>query len=511
MARRSALPLIAASLLGLTACGDQAILRPISPNGANDALMAAQSQPGIYLVGFDGTPSIPADVLQASGGRIIDAIPSRNVLTVDGVTNPDALLAAQPRYIQAAFEVKTSPIVEPLSPFEQLDLAGQEQTPWVKSKVQWDMRVIHADDGWARTNGGQGVNVCIVDTGVDDKHQELNDGRVLARANFVVSKAPAPVPDPEDRVDDPHGHGSHVASTVAARGVVISGVAPRANILSARVLDSLGSGNEGAIVKGIDWCVANGAHVINMSLGGARYRPFADNYKNSFDIYGKAINDARAAGAVVIVSSGNSNLRLPNAVQSTVPSEVPGAINVGATGPLSKSTSPNPSSGPGGWDALNPDHVWRSPDYKAYYSNFGTGVAVFAPGGRGGIPLSEIYRIVGGVGQGKAYDFIWGSCSTNSHQTGNGSVGGVPSGSGPCNASADRYIAYAGTSQAAPHVSGLAALLYEALGSTRNAANGARIEGCIKNTTDNIGPATTYGGGRINVTRALDALTSGGC
>jgi subtilisin family serine protease len=500
MARRSAISLAVATVLGLTACGDQAVLSPIAPTGPSSALLPRQ--PGVYLVAFDGVPAISADVLRASGGQIVDSIPSMNVLTVDGVTNPQALLAAGPKFIEAGFEVTTTPIVEPLSPFEVVDLVPQQDTtPWFKNHVQWDMATIHAEDGWARTNGGQGINVCIVDTGVDDKHQELNGGKVTLRANFVTS------PASENRVDDPNGHGSHVASTAAARGVVISGVAPRANVLSARVLNTAGSGSETAIVNGINWCVQNGAHVINMSLGGARYRPFA-SFANSFVLYGTAINNARAAGVVVIVAAGNSNLQLPNPVQSQVPSEVPGAINVGATGPISKSTSPNPPT----WNPLDPAQVWRSVDYKAYYSNFGTGVQVFAPGGSGGAPLSEPYRIVNGVGQGKgALDQIFGVCSSNSPQTGNGNVGGVPSGTGTCLNNTSRYIAYAGTSQASPHVAGLAAVLYEALGGTRSAGNVTRIEGCIKNTTDNIGPSSTYGGGRINVTKALDALNAGSC
>ena len=496
MARRSAITLVAASMLGLTACGDQAILSPVP---ATNILLPLPRQPGVYLLGFDGAPAISPDVLAASGGRIVDSIPSMNVLTVDGVTNVQALLAAKPKIIEAGFEVTTTPIIEPLPLFDGAQLVPQQgTTPWFKNNVQWDMKTIHAEDGWARTNGGQGINVCIVDTGVDDQHQELNGGKVTARANFVAG---------ETRVDDPHGHGSHVASTAAARGVVISGVAPRANVMSARALNALGSGQETAVVNGVNWCVQNGAHVINMSLGGTRYRPFS-SYTNSFILYGTAINAARAAGTIVIVSAGNSNLKLPNPVQSQVPSEVPGVINVGATGPISKSTDPFPPT----WNPLDPAQVWRSVDYKAYFSNFGPGVQVFAPGGSGGAPLSEPYRLVNGILQGRgAYDQIWGVCSSNSSQTGNGNVGGVPSGSGPCLGDGTRYIAYAGTSQASPHVAGLAAILYEALGGTRSAAKVARIESCIKTTTDNIGSSGTYGGGRINIKRALDALNAGSC
>jgi subtilisin family serine protease len=498
MARRSAITLVAASLLGLTACGDQATSL-LSPTARTNDDLTLAAPPGLYLLGFDGTPAISPDVLAASGGHIVDSVPALRVLAVDGVTNPQALLAAQPKYVEAGFEVTVAPIVQELPLFDGLQaVAGQENTPWFQSHIQWDMRTIHAEDGWARTNGGTGVNVCIIDTGVDDTHQELNGGKVTLRANFVTT---------EPRVDDPNGHGSHVASTVAAKGVVISGVAPRANIMSARVLNQGGSGQEPAILNGIFWCVDNGANVINMSLGGARYRPLT-GYQESINAYQAAVDYATSNGVVMIVAAGNSNLRLPNKIQTQVPSQIPGVINVGATGPVSKSTSPLPPA----WNPLDPAQVWRSVDYKSFFSNFGLGVAVFAPGGSGGPSLSDPYRLVNGVAQGRgALDLIWGACSPSSSQNGNGNVGGIPGAGGPCAANATRYLAFAGTSQAAPHVAGLAALLYEQLGATRSADKRAQIECYIKSTTDVIGPSTTYGGGRINVTRALDKLAAGRC
>ena len=63
---------------------------------------------------------------------------------------------------------------------------------------------MHADEAWATTTGGQGINICIVDTGIDAGHQELS-GKVTLRANFVTS------PATENRIDDPNGHGSHVS------------------------------------------------------------------------------------------------------------------------------------------------------------------------------------------------------------------------------------------------------------------------------------------------------------
>jgi hypothetical protein len=61
---------------------------------------------------------------------------------------------------------------------------------------------------------------------------------------------------------------------------------------------------------------------------------------------------------------------------------------------------------------------------------------------------------------------------------------------------------------AAPHVAGMAALLYSELDGVRSAENRAKVESCIRSTTDNIGPASTFGGGRVNVPRAIACIRS---
>ncbi len=494
MVRRSISPLVAVTILTVgVGCADPAGIAPTAARGP-----VASTAPGRYLVQFDGPAEVGANVLAASGGTVVDSIPSMNVLVVDGVTNPDALRLANPKLIEASFIATLDPAitVDATASSNADAVPGQQNTPWFASGVLWGMRAIHADDGWATTNGGQGINACIVDTGIDSLHQELSP-RVTKRANFVLG---------ETRVDDPAGHGSHVAGTLAGTGIVISGVAPRANLMGARVFGATGSTAEATIIKGINWCVNNGAHVINMSLGGIRYTGTA-SYSNSLRIYGAAIKNANDSGVVVVTAAGNDGLQLPNPALINVPSQVPGTIIVGATGPVTRSTAPLPPN----WDPFDPGQVWRSPDYKSYYSNFGTTINVFAPGGSGGVPINDIYRFVNRVAQGGPNDQVWSVCSGETAQIGAVNSGGIPSGAGSCLNVDNRYIRNAGTSMATPHVAGMAAVLYDALGGVRSAANRARVESCIEHTTDDIGPSSVYGSGRINLKKGLAALRAGSC
>jgi subtilisin family serine protease len=285
------------------------------------------------------------------------------------------------------------------------------------------------------------------------------------------------------------------------------------------VLNAAGSGSETAIVNGIRWCADNGAHVANVSIGGLRYRGQA-SFVSSPITYGNAVRYATERGMVVVVSAGNSNLRLPNVGNAliTVPAQVPGTMIVGATGPVSKvgtfqvdgATRTLPLPVPD-WNPFDPEQVWQGVDGKAFYSNYGTGVHVFAPGGRGGLSLMYPYYRYNQLTQGSTLDQIYSLCSGKSTQMGPRNVRGAPGATGSCANATRRYIAYSGTSMAAPHVAGLAAVLYAEIGGAPTAAKRVRVMGCILRTTDDIGPATTFGGGRINVRRAVDAVRAGDC
>jgi len=135
--------------------------------------------------------------------------------------------------------------------------------------------------------GGAGIKVAVIDTGIDCGHQDLAGGCVYG-ANFVNGS----------QAFDDNGHGTHVGGIIAARqnGVGVVGVAPEATVYAVKVMDSTGSGSWSNVAMGIDWAVRNGMHVINMSLGAT----------TGSQAVADAVARAEAAGVLVVASAGNS-------------------------------------------------------------------------------------------------------------------------------------------------------------------------------------------------------------
>jgi serine protease AprX len=164
---------------------------------------------------------------------------------------------------------------------------------------------------------GAGVNVCILDTGVDATHEQL-DSKSIVWSDFVAGAA-TPYDD--------HGHGTHVASIAVGDGVGGSqaarfgGVAPGAGLWAGKVLDRQGSGSESGIIAGVQWCAADPeVDVISMSLG-------TTLPSDGSDALSRAANVAVAEGKVVVVAAGNGG-DAPDTIGA--PGAAPPAITRGA-------------------------------------------------------------------------------------------------------------------------------------------------------------------------------------
>jgi len=177
---------------------------------------------------------------------------------------------------------------------------------------QWALDNVHFENAWATTNGS-GATVAVVDTGVLATHEDLN-GQVLTGQRFVSGGGAT------DTTDD-NGHGTHVAGIIGAaanNGKGIAGAAPGVKILPVKVLDSTGRGFASDVANGITWAAANGADVINLSLGG--------DFSSAEET---AVQTARNNGGVVVVAAAGNDGQKGNTV--SYPGNFPEAIAVGGT------------------------------------------------------------------------------------------------------------------------------------------------------------------------------------
>ncbi len=200
-----------------------------------------------------------------------------------------------------------------------------------KYRYQWHLDQINMPEAWMLTRG-QGVTVAVIDTGVT-KVEDLAGTEFVPGWNFV---------DDNPDAQDDHGHGTHVAGTIAQttdNGVGVAGVAGHARIMPIKVLSGSGSGSVAGIAEGIRWAADHGAQVINMSLGGPFNSPVLAN----------AVRYAHDHGVVVVCAAGNDGRG-----RVSYPAANRGAIAVAAT---------------------------QFDETTTFYSNWGKEIFIAAPGG----------------------------------------------------------------------------------------------------------------------------------
>ncbi|MFI2297674.1 S8 family serine peptidase [Actinacidiphila glaucinigra] len=197
-------------------------------------------------------------------------------------------------------------------------LAGGVAKVWLDGKVKATLSdttaQIGAPEVWGGGDTGQGVDVAVLDTGIDAAHPDFA-GRIAATQSFV----------PDQDVTDRHGHGTHVASTVAGTGAASGGaekgVAPGASLHIGKVLDNDGSGQDSWILAGMEWAARDQhAKVVSMSLGGGA--------TDGTDPLSEAVNRlSEETGALFVIAAGNSG---PSPYTVSAPGAADAALTVGA-------------------------------------------------------------------------------------------------------------------------------------------------------------------------------------
>ena len=332
------------------------------------------------------------------------------------------------------------------------------------------MRAIAANTAWAGGNlGSADVTAAIIDSGIDYDSFDMNGMVDLARsASFVPSdnallQAAFPGRNP---VDDLNGHGTNVATQASSNATVFAGVSSRARLIAVKVLNAGGGGTIGGLLTGLIWAADHGADVANVSVGidDGINKAGAGRLIGSFN---KIFNYAHRAGMVVVVAAGNDATNLDRDGRNFAAfCEAPHVICVAATGPTA---STNPFSGP-----------WTNVDAGASYSNTGRqSVTVSAPGGTSRGLVSSVCARHAAAVSGNTIVF-------------------------PCNVPPGFFVTLgaAGTSQAAPHVTGVVAQLVAKFGKR----NPSQIKQLLFNGLDDLGPPgpdDVYGAGRVNVSKAL--------
>lgn len=226
---------------------------------------------------------------------------------------------------------------------------------------QWALKQIGAPDAWASATGAK-VRIGIVDTGIDLRHEDLAS-RVVAATN-CIDAAGDPTRCAGSGQDD-HGHGTHVAGIAAAvkdNAKGIAGVAPDADLVVAKAVDSSGTGSDADITAAIRWVVDHGARVVNLSLGDPNFvgtSLFGTSLR-------EAIEYAWSHGAVPVLASGNTNLL---GFGSSNYGDL-NAIVVGATDPDGEVASYSSPLGDAKWALVAPGGAGDGKDERDVYSAF---------------------------------------------------------------------------------------------------------------------------------------------
>jgi subtilisin family serine protease len=389
--------------------------------GATTAATTETAETFVVLAPSGGGAAQAVTRVEAVGGSVVARYDAIGVVIAQS-DRPDFATAVVGNGVQSAAattDLGTRIDTEETVTVEAPDPATTGEPLWAR---QWDMRAIQVAEAHSVSIGSPGVVVGVLDTGIDDQHPDLATQVDDSLSASCVGGSPDASPAAWRPTTSDHG--THVAGTIAGarNGVGIVGVAPGVRLASVKVVTDAGFIYPEAAVCGYMWAAEHGFEVTNNSYF---IDPWEFNCRNDvrqrpvWIAVQRALRYAASQGVLTVASAGNSQFDLqhkfiddssPNDGSAPVeervinnacldlPAEAPGVLTVSATGPTG---------------------------LISFYSNYGLGVVeVAAPGGDSRVPGSEP--------NGRVFSTTW---------PGNG------------------WGYKQGTSMAAPHAAGVAALV----------------------------------------------------
>ena len=449
---------------------------------------ASISNSFIVILGSIKLPKNFEKEIASANGSVISTIPEIGIAVVSS-SDPDFTVeAAEIIGVEAVVPNLRSQYIDPDAKKESIEAdLGNPHSKKKKVKVnasnppvssdddfyfdlQWGHDAIDAPEAWDAGYRGEGVKVGVLDTGFDLDHPDLAPNISGLSMDFTGQGLQYTLPNA-------FSHGTHTAGTIAAadNGYGTIGVAPEAELVLIKVLYDEGYGSLYDILNGIVYAAIVKCDVINMSIGSTFYKSGdvedgysardAAWYKN---IYGRAITFAYQNGTTVIASAGNESTDYDHSADLMhLPSGAAHAISISATAPV-------------GWAA---DPSTNLDLFASTYSNYGQSAIDFAaPGGNyayafepGGFNFCTVGIVTNYC---YVFDYVF--------STGN-----------------NGWYWSAGTSMAAPHATGVAALI---IGKNGGSMEPAEVKEALKASADDLGKPGNddfYGEGRVNALKAV--------